>query len=423
MTFKFFKPPRLQESLHAEFNSNLTPWDVMKTISVMAKFASQPCLPLSHVCLEKIKREAQKIIFKIKMRLWVILSWFLKAMSAAVVAVQVALRTPPAKGKKEKKTQRGLVKRSQHRASRSCEKPFEVSVFLGSPTLHGLEWESVRVFVSVSAKGGCGMEDVLPWQPRMQQWVQRPSSGRCCCSNGGFEEGRWNFIPDCCSEWARSAFWCLVWSTPNGTRVCGGNEAAPAFALHHGTTVSQREDDAGAPLSMWPLALHYIAALCQYCRVSPSHCFLYRLILHNPGNPTVARVKYQAPAVSPLTFFSDVIFLSSFLHTGLQLWKSDTWQVSVGFDWSNFLVNSSGQGAPYIKWDEAMFRWCNVCRSCEKKIPALHWMMNGSKLYDVGDTQQRLKLIQPLLCGWFVYHFAFNPQCARASLSLLFFQV
>lgn len=65
-------------------------------------------------------------------------------------------RTPPAKGKKEKKTQRGLVKRSQHRASRSCEKPFEVSVFLGSPTLHGLEWESVRVFVSVSAQGGCG---------------------------------------------------------------------------------------------------------------------------------------------------------------------------------------------------------------------------------------------------------------------------
>lgn len=102
-------------------------------------------------------------------------------------------------------------------------------------------------------------------------------------------------------------------------RVCGGNKAAPAFALHRGTTVSQREDDAGAPLSMWPLALHYIAALCQYCRVSPSHCFLYRLILHNPGNPTVARVKYQAPAVSPLTFFSDVIFLSSFLHTGLQL--------------------------------------------------------------------------------------------------------
>lgn len=224
----------------------------------------------------------------------------------------------------------------------------------------------------------------------MQQWVQRPSRGRRRCSNGGFEEGRWNVIPDCCSEWARSAFWCLVWSTPNGTRVCGGNEAAPAFALHRGTTVSQRGDDAGAPLSMWPLALHYIAALCQYCRVSPSHCFLYRLILPNPGNPTVARVKYQAPAVSPLTFFSDVIFLSSFLHTGLQLWKSDTWQVSVGFDWSNFLVNLSGQGAPYIKWDEAMFRWCNVCRSCEKKVPALHWMMNGSKLCDVGDTQQRL---------------------------------
>lgn len=213
------------------------------------------------------------------------------------------------------------------------------------------------------------MEDVLPWQPLMQQWVQRPSRGRRRCSNGGFEEGRWNVIPDCCSEWARSAFWCLVWSTPNGTRVCGGNEAAPAFALHRGTTVSQRGDDAGAPLSMWPLALHYIAALCQYCRVSPSHCFLYRLILPNPGNPTVARVKYQGPAVSPLTFFSDVIFLSSFLHTGLQLWKSDTWQVSVGFDWSNFLVNLSGQGAPYIKWDEAMFRWCNVCRSCEKKSP------------------------------------------------------
>lgn len=105
MTFKFFKPPRLQESLHAEFNSNLTPWDVMKTISVMAKFASQHCLPLSHVCLEKIKREAQKIIFKIKMRLWVILSWFLKAMSAAVVAVQVAFReekNTASKGKKGK---------------------------------------------------------------------------------------------------------------------------------------------------------------------------------------------------------------------------------------------------------------------------------------------------------------------------------
>lgn len=176
--------------------------------------------------------------------------------------------------------------------------------------------------------------------------------------------------------------------------------------LHRGTTVSQRGDDAGAPLSMWPLALHYIAALCQYCRVSPSHCFLYRLILPNPGNPTVARVKYQAPAVSPFTFFSDVIFLSSFLPTGLQLWKSDTWQVSVGFDWSNFLVNLSGQGAPYIKWDEAMFRWCNVCRSCEKKIPALHWMMNGSKLCDVGDTQQWLTL------SWFSH-------CCAADLFIV----
>lgn len=316
---------------------------------------SKHCLPLSHVCLHSNSNRGVK---KKKMKLRIILRQFLKSAVPEWLLRQLfhGEKEPPAQEKK----------RSQHCASLSCEKPFEVSVFSGSPTVHGLEWESVQVFVSVSVQGRMRDGGRFTMATTNAAMGKETESSRSCCNNGGFEEGRWNVIPGCCSEWATSAFWCLVWSTPNGTSVCDGNEDGPALAVHHCATVSQHGDDAGAPLSTWLLPLHYIATLCQYCRVAPSHCFLYRLILPNPGNPTVARVKYQVRAVSPLTFFSNVIFLSLFLHIGLQLWKSDTWQVSVGLDWSNFLLNLSRQRTPYIKWDEAMFRWCNICRSCEK---------------------------------------------------------
>lgn len=222
---------------------------------------------------------------------------------------------------KKGKPQHGFVKWSQHCASHSREKPFEVSVFSGSPKVHGLEWESVQVFVSMTAQGRMWDGGRFTMATTNAAMGEETESSRGCRNNGGFEEGRWNVIPGCCYEWDRSAFWCLMWSTPNGTSVGGGNEDGPALAAHHRATASQRGDDAGAPLSTWPLALHYIAALCQYCRVAPSHCFLYRLILPNPSNPTVARVKYQVWAVSPLTFFSDVIFYPSFCTLDYNLEK------------------------------------------------------------------------------------------------------
>lgn len=155
------------------------------------------------------------------------------------------------RGKKKKgKTQCGFVEWSQHCASHSCEKPFEVSVFSGSPMLHSLEWESVQVFVSVPAQGRMRDGGRFTMATTNAAMGEETESGRGCRNNGGFEKGRWNVIPDCCSEWAKSAFWCLVWSTPNGTSVCRGNEAGPALAVHHCTTASQRGDDAGAALSM-----------------------------------------------------------------------------------------------------------------------------------------------------------------------------
>lgn len=149
------------------------------------------------------------------------------------------------------------------------------------------------------------MEGVSPWQPPMQQWVKRRSCG--CRNDGGFEGGRWNVIPTVVLNEPEVLF--DVCCGPPRTALVSAAEVkiAPRHA-----TILQCRDDAVAPLSTWPLALRYIAALCQYCRVAPSHCFLYRIILANPCNPTVAKVEYQARAVSPLTFLSNVIFLSFF---------------------------------------------------------------------------------------------------------------
>lgn len=144
------------------------------------------------------------------------------------------------------KSQRGFAEWSQHCASHSREKPFEVSVFSGSPMLHCLEWESVQVFVSVPAQGRMWDGGRFTMATTNAAMGEETESGRGCHNNGGFEEGRWNVILNRCSEWARSAFWCLVWSTPNGTSICGWNEAGPALAVQHCTTVSQRGDDAGA---------------------------------------------------------------------------------------------------------------------------------------------------------------------------------
>lgn len=162
---------------------------------------------------------------------------------------------------KKGKTQRGFVKWSQHCASRSREKPFEVSVFSGSPTVHGLEWESVQVFVSVSVQGRMWDGGRFTMATTNAAMGEETESSRGSRNNGGFEEGRWNVIPGCCSEWARSAFlmsgvvnskWhqCLRWKwrwscTCNAPlrhrltawRRCGSStlDAATCLALYSST--------------------------------------------------------------------------------------------------------------------------------------------------------------------------------------------
>lgn len=82
------------------------------------------------------------------------------------------------------------MEQSQHYASHSLEKPFEVSAFSGSPTLHGLECESVQVFVSVSVQGRMRDGRRFTMATTNAAMGEETESGHGCRNNGRFEEGR-----------------------------------------------------------------------------------------------------------------------------------------------------------------------------------------------------------------------------------------
>lgn len=79
----------------------------------------------------------------------------------------------------------------------------------------------------------------------------------------------------------------------------------------------------------------------QHHFVSPSHCFLYRLILPNPHNPTVVWVKYLIPAVSSHLLLG-FLYPPPLLHTPDYSWasfRSATSQVSkIFFYWRSLMV-------------------------------------------------------------------------------------
>lgn len=135
----------------------------MKTISVMAAFCQpnpQHCLPPSHSRVAKLKR---KKIFSKYRRGSRASSWSRGVFFFCSKAISAAVGEG---GRRERKTLRAFVKKKKKKdlsavraSSHGCEKPFEVWVFSGSPTLPGLEWErGARVCVG-GLRRDAGMRD------------------------------------------------------------------------------------------------------------------------------------------------------------------------------------------------------------------------------------------------------------------------
>lgn len=172
----------------------------------------------------------------------------------------------------------------------------------GSQNLNFLKQKWVWVLPLRLHRMDAGWRTFLPWQPLTQYRcciVQGLNLG-CHCNNRGFKEGRWNVIQAVVlneqgvllmcsvvnSRWHLTLLW--KWASC----ICSAPRH-PFYAFPFQQFVDDRRLS-----SEHGYLCCIIAPLGQYCQVSPSHCFLYRLILPNPHNPTVAWVKYQVPAVS-----------------------------------------------------------------------------------------------------------------------------